>query len=68
MFVALGIQNAMRMRHIVICELPDSKYFSISHKRHFIEKKKVTEHKTCGFAFYTTFVWRISRYKKIWGT
>jgi len=26
-FVALGIQNAMRMRHIVICNLPLSTIF-----------------------------------------
>jgi hypothetical protein len=33
-FVALGIHYAMRMRRIVICGLPDFKFFStLSHKR-----------------------------------
>jgi len=34
MYVALFMQHAMRMRHIVICGLSGSKYFStLSHKR-----------------------------------
>jgi hypothetical protein len=34
-FVALGIQHKMRMRHMVICGLPRSKaFFHISHKQH----------------------------------
>jgi len=33
--VALGIQNAMRMRHFVICDLPGyTLVFTLSHKRH----------------------------------
>jgi len=38
---ALGIQHALRMRHIVICDLPDSTIFpTLSHKPHDFRKKK----------------------------
>jgi hypothetical protein len=64
-FVALGTQHALRMRHIVIVTLPAALYFSIlSHKRHDFRKKKVTEHKMYGLIFSTTFVWNISHSKK----
>jgi hypothetical protein len=54
--VALGIQHAMHMRHIVICDLSGSTVFStVSHKRHDF-RKKVTEHKMCVLIFSTTFV------------
>jgi len=38
--VALGIQHAMRMSHIVVCDLPNSTiYFSaLSHKRRDFRK------------------------------
>jgi len=63
---ALGIQHAMRMRHIVICSLSYSTILCyIFHKRYdFRKKKRVTEHKMCVFIFCTTFVCNISHSKK----
>jgi hypothetical protein len=47
LFVALVIQHAMRMRHIVTVEKPGLQYFStLSHKGRIFEKKN-TEHKIC---------------------
>jgi hypothetical protein len=63
-FVALGIQHAMGMRHI-ICGLPSFttlfQFFFI--KRHDL-KKNSTEHKMCLFS--TSFVWNISYSEKKW--
>jgi len=45
--VVLGMQQAMRMRHIVICGLSDLSYFAtLSPKRHDF-RKKVIEHNMC---------------------
>jgi hypothetical protein len=58
-FVALGIQHAMCMCHIVICGLPGS---SNIFPRYLINGmilvggKKITEHKMCVLIFSTTFV------------
>ena len=53
MFVALGIQREMCMRHIVIFGLSGYTMFF-----HFISyiSKTVTEHKMCVLIFSTTFV------------
>ena len=41
-FVALGIQHAMLMLHIVICGLPGCAiFFTLSHKRHDFRKRKI---------------------------
>ena len=43
--VDLGIQHAMRMRHIVICGLPRSTILFHIIERHDFRGGKVTEHK-----------------------
>ena len=58
MLVALGIQHAMRMRHIVNCALSGN-YHIFPHNLindTILEKKKVTEHKMCVLIFFPTFV------------
>ena len=68
-FVALGIQHAMRMRHSVICSPSGCTIFC-----HIIAKKarfskgggEVIVHKMCILIFPTTFVWNISHSEKKW--
>jgi hypothetical protein len=49
-FVALEIQHEKSIRHIVICDLPDTYniFSTLTHKRHtFLQKKKSTKKNVC---------------------
>jgi hypothetical protein len=55
-FVAGGVQHAMRMHHIVICGLSGSTiFFHIIPYNAQTSGKKVMEHKMCVLIFSTTF-------------
>jgi hypothetical protein len=67
--VALFVQCAMRMRHILIHGLSYYIIFFstfISFTARFSKKKIFTGHKTCVLVFSTTFVLNISRFKKMY--
>jgi hypothetical protein len=53
-FVALGIQQAVRIRHVVVCGLPQSTTLCLING--MVLKKKVIGHKMCVSSFCTTFV------------
>ena len=53
-FAVLGIQNGMRMRHTVICNLSGSAiFFHITFKRQQFRKKKLRIQNVC-FVYFTT--------------
>jgi hypothetical protein len=65
--VALVIQHAMRMHHVILSSVacPALQYFStLSHKRHDF-REKFTDYKIGVLIFSTTFIWNISHYKNI---
>jgi len=65
-FVALGIQHAMRCAILWSVACPPLQYVStLSHKRNDF-RKTVSEYKMCVLIFCTKFVWNISHSKKKW--
>ena len=56
-FVALDIQHAMSMRHIVMCSLSDCKLFFPHYiiNNTIFDKQKTTEHKMCVLIFSASF-------------
>jgi len=58
-FLALGVQHALHMRHIILSTVafPALKYFStLSYKWHDFRRKKFIEYKMCVATFSTNFV------------
>jgi hypothetical protein len=61
--VALGMQPAIWMPHIIICGLPDlAIFFHVSHKQNIFcgGGEGVIKHKTCVLIFSAAFVWNVS--------
>ena len=55
-FVALVIQHAMQMCHIVICSLSGFSIFFHMSRKWYNFQKEVSEYKMCVFIFSKTFV------------
>jgi hypothetical protein len=64
-FVALGIQDAVRMRRIAMCGLPRSTSFLPIFSLTIWYFLNVIESKTCVSMFSTTFVWNIFILRRI---
>jgi hypothetical protein len=66
--IALGIQHAMRIRHIVFCALSGSTEFFriISYRARFFEKKKVIDLNIRVLIFSANIAWKNSHSKKNW--
>ena len=66
-FVAFSNQHAIRMRHIIINDLPQ--FYGIFVLYLFngtIFEKKIIQHEMFFVILYTTFIWNISHAKKKW--
>jgi len=65
MFLALGTQHAMHMRHIIICDFSGSTIFFHHYLiNSMIFEKKITVHEMCVLIFSTAFAWKISHSKQ----
>ena len=64
-FVALGIQHAMRMRHITICGLPRSSNIFPYYLINGTIFEKVTEHNMCFDFFYNLCLKHVSLHEEI---
>jgi hypothetical protein len=65
-FVAVVIQNAIRVRHIVVCGLHGYKIFFHINSKIFEKKQPLIDGKICVSIFFTKFVWNIYHSKKKW--
>jgi len=67
MSVALSIQHAMRMCHIIVCGVSGSiiPFHNIAQTAQLL-KRKVIEYKMCVSIICTTFVWNSPHFKEKW--